>query len=114
MESSPDMSLLLSYMNSISQDSHSFSFDDRANAYGRGEGFGVVLLKRLTDALSNGDMIRAVVRATESDQDGHELGTTQRSAESQLRLINGTNEKAGLEMEWSQLGTLRLMVQGRR
>lgn len=94
-----DMSLPLSNMNFLSPDSRSFSFDDRANGYGRGEGFGVVLLKRLTDALSDGDVIRAVVRATGSNQDGHTPGITQPSAESQLRLIRQTYDKAGLKME---------------
>ena len=94
-----DMSLPLSNMNFISPDSRSFSFDDRANGYGRGEGFGVVLLKRLTDALIDGDTIRAVVRATSSNQDGHTPGITQPSAKSQLRLIKETYETNGLEME---------------
>ena len=94
-----DMSLPLSNMNFLSQDSRCFSFDDRANGYGRGEGFGVVLLKRLQTALLDGDTIRAVVRATGSNQDGHTPGITQPSAKSQLRLIKETYDKAGLEME---------------
>ena len=94
-----DMSLPLSNMNFLSNDSRSFSFDDRANGYGRGEGFGVVVLKRLSDALENGDTIRAVIRATGSNQDGRTPGITQPSTESQLRLIRETYENAGLAME---------------
>ncbi|KAL8902861.1 MAG: hypothetical protein Q9207_004326 [Kuettlingeria erythrocarpa] len=93
-----DMSLPLSNMNFVSHDSRCFSFDHRANGYGRGEGFGAVVVKRLSDALRNGDTIRAVVRSTGSNQDGHTPGITQPSTEAQLRLIRRTYEKAGLDM----------------
>ncbi|KAL8658296.1 MAG: hypothetical protein Q9226_001112 [Calogaya cf. arnoldii] len=93
-----DMSLPLSNMNFVSHDSRCFSFDHRANGYGRGEGFGVVVVKRLSDALRNGDTIRAVVRSTGSNQDGHTPGITQPSTDAQLRLIRRTYEKAGLDM----------------
>ena len=85
-------------MNFISHDSRCFSFDHRANGYGRGEGFGVIVLKRLTDAIEDGDTIRAVVRATGSNQDGRTPGITQPSADSQARLIRETHERAGLDM----------------
>ena len=93
-----DMSLILSNMNFLSHDSRSFSFDHRANGYGRGEGFGAVIIKRLSDALRDGDTIRAVVRSSGSNQDGHTPGITQPSGEAQLRLIKETYKKAGLEM----------------
>ena len=93
-----DMSLPLSNMNFVSRDSRCFSFDHRANGYGRGEGFGVVVVKRLSDALHNGDTIRAVVRSTGSNQDGHTPGITQPSTDAQLRLIRRTYEKAGVDM----------------
>ncbi|KAL8860211.1 MAG: hypothetical protein Q9178_003475 [Gyalolechia marmorata] len=93
-----EMSLPLSNMNFVSHDSRCFSFDHRANGYGRGEGFGVVVVKRLSDALQNGDTIRAVVRSTGSNQDGHTPGITQPSTEAQLCLIRRTYEKAGLDM----------------
>ncbi|KAL8846747.1 MAG: hypothetical protein Q9221_008190 [Calogaya cf. arnoldii] len=93
-----DMSLPLSNMNFVSRNSRCFSFDHRANGYGRGEGFGVVVVKRLSDALPNGDTIRAVVRSTGSNQDGHTPGITQPSTDAQLRLIRRTYEKAGVDM----------------
>ena len=88
----------LSNMNFISHDSRSFSFDERANGYGRGEGLGVIVLKRLTDALANGDTIRAVVRSTASNQDGHTPGITQPSTQAQENLIKETYVKSGLDM----------------
>ena len=86
-------------MNFISPDSRCFSFDNRANGYGRGEGVGVLVLKRLGDALNDGDTIRAVVRATGSNQDGRTPGITQPSRDAQERLIKETYQKAKLDMQ---------------
>ncbi|KAI4277764.1 MAG: hypothetical protein LQ337_001522 [Flavoplaca oasis] len=85
-------------MNFLSHDSRCFSFDHRANGYGRGEGFGVVVIKRLSDAIQDGDTIRAVVRSTGSNQDGRTPGITQPSMEAQLSLVRRTYAKAGLDM----------------
>ena len=90
---------MLSNMSFISHDSRSFSFDHRGNGYGRGEGFGVIVLKRLTDALRDGDTIRAVVRSTGSNQDGRTPGITQPSRDAQEDLITDTYAKAGLDMQ---------------
>lgn len=84
-------------MGFMSPDSRCFSFDDRANGYARSEGLGVIVLKRLSDAVKNNDTIRAVIRSTGSNQDGHTLGITQPSKENQARLIRSTYEKAGLD-----------------
>lgn len=89
-------------MNFFSKDSQSFSFDHRANGYGRGEGFGVVIIKRLTDALRDGDIIRAVVRSTASNQDGRTPGITQPNRDAQELLIRETHEKAGLALETTE------------
>ena len=86
-------------MNFFSKDSKSFSFDHRANGYGRGEGFGVIIFKRLNDAIRDGDTIRAVVRSTGSNQDGRTPGITQPSTVAQELLIRETYEKAGLDLE---------------
>ncbi|KAF5015979.1 hypothetical protein F66182_12491, partial [Fusarium sp. NRRL 66182] len=85
-------------MNMLSHSSHSYSFDSRANGYARGEGFGVVILKRLGDAIKDGDTISAVIRSTGSNQDGRTPGITQPSSDSQERLIRETYRKAGLSM----------------
>lgn len=81
----------------LSPDGKCYSFDHRANGYARGEGFGVVIVKRLSDALDSGDTIRSIIRATGSNQDGRTPGITQPSEEAQLRLIKETYETAGLE-----------------
>ncbi|KAJ5644416.1 hypothetical protein N7507_010427 [Penicillium longicatenatum] len=97
---SPDMMQVFSNVNMLSPDSRSHSFDHRANGYGRGEGTGTLILKRLRDAIRDGDTIRAVVRATGSNQDGlTPSGIMQPSGASQAQLIRRTYEKAGLSME---------------
>nr|POE77902.1 reducing polyketide synthase fub1 [Quercus suber] len=85
-------------MQFCSPDSKSQSFDHRANGYGRGEGVGVLVLKRLSDALKSNDTIRAVVRATGSNQDGRTPGITQPSSSAQEQLIKETYAKADLDM----------------
>ena len=62
-----------------------------------GPGLGVIVLKRLSDAVKNNDTIRAVIRSTGSNQDGHTPGITQPSKENQAKLIRSTYEKAGLD-----------------
>jgi len=64
----------LSNQNFLSPSSRCFTFDHRANGYARGEGFGVVVLKRLSDAIADNDTIRAVIRGTGSNQDGRTPG----------------------------------------
>lgn len=56
-----------------------------------------MVLKRIKDALRDGDNIRAVVRGTGSNQDGKTPGITQPSPEAQERLIRAVYRKAGLD-----------------
>lgn len=85
-------------MNMLSADGQCYSFDHRGTGYGRGEGFGVLVLKRLSDALQDQDTIRAVIRNTSCNQDGHTPGITQPNAVSQETLIKETYSRAGLSM----------------
>ena len=95
----PDSTALMAKMGFLSPDSQCFSFDHRANGYARGDGFGVLIIKRLPDAIRDGDMIRAVIRATGSNQDGRTPGITQPSSVAQYSLIQETYRKAGLSLE---------------
>ena len=88
--------MMLSDMNMLSPDSRCWSFDERGNGYGRGEGVGVLVLKKVSDAIRDGDTIRGVVRATGTNQDGFTPGITQPNQASQRQLIEDCYRKAGL------------------
>ncbi|KAK9413400.1 hypothetical protein SUNI508_02599 [Seiridium unicorne] len=94
----PESVISLANMGFLSPSGRCFSFDDRANGYSRGEGFSVVVIKRLSDAMRDRNTIRAVIRSTGSNQDGHTPGITQPSSEAQAALIKDTYEKAGLKL----------------
>lgn len=84
----------------MSPDGICYSFDERANGYARGEGFGVLILKRLSTAVRDGDTIRALIRSTGVNQDGFTSGgVSQPSKDSQATLIKETYIKAGLESQ---------------
>ena len=92
------MNISLCNLGFLSPDSKSYSFDHRANGYARGEGIGVVIIKRVADAIRDNDTIRAVIRATGTNQDGHTPGITFPNADSQKDLIIDTYRKANLDM----------------
>ncbi|KAJ4345482.1 uncharacterized protein N0V89_011614 [Didymosphaeria variabile] len=96
---SPEYFTMLTNLNMLSKDGQSHSFDPRANGYARGEGFGTVVLKRMSDAVADGDTIRAVIRSTGCNHDGKTPGITQPSSAVQEQLVLETYRKAGLSME---------------
>lgn len=92
----PEISFMLGNLNFLSPDSRCYSFDARANGYARGEGVVALVVKPLKTALEAGDVIRAVIRATASNQDGRTPALTQPSTEAQEALIRHVYKKAGL------------------
>ncbi|KAF7128246.1 hypothetical protein CNMCM5793_002788 [Aspergillus hiratsukae] len=94
----PELTMSLDNLGLLSRDSHSYSFDSRATGYARGEGIGVIVIKRLDSAIRDGDTVRAVIRSSSSNQDGKTPGITQPSKDAQVRLIRDTYKKAGLDM----------------
>lgn len=81
----------------LSGDGKCFSWDDRANGYGRGEGIATLILKPLEDAIRDGDNIRAVIRETAVNQDGKTPTITSPSKEAQEELIRACYHRAGLD-----------------
>ncbi len=95
----PSAFQMLSSQGFLSPDSLCYSFDHRANGYARGEGIIAFVLKPLSTALQDGDMIRAVIRSTASNQDGHTPGLTQPSPKAQEDLIRHVYQKANLSFD---------------
>ncbi|USP78512.1 polyketide synthase PKS9 [Curvularia clavata] len=95
----PDSTALLSSLNMMSKDSVCYSFDERASGYARGEGFGVLVLKRLSEAIADGNNIRGVIRSTGCGQDGNTPSITSPNQSAQERLIRETYARAGLSLE---------------
>ncbi|AFY58525.1 polyketide synthase family protein [Rivularia sp. PCC 7116] len=73
---SPQATSVLSQMRALAADGRCKTFDASADGYGRGEGCGVVVLKRLSDAVADGDNILALIRGTAVNHDGRSSGLT--------------------------------------
>ena len=81
----------------LSPDGKCYSFDHRANGYARGEGVGSIIVKRLSDAIRDGNTVRAVIRGSGVNQDGRTAGITLPSASAQEDLIRNVYAAAGLD-----------------
>ncbi len=86
----------------LSPDGRCKAFDASANGFVRGEGAGMVMLKRLSQAIEDGDPIHGVIVGTAMNQDGHTNGISLPSAEAQARLVSDACRDAGIEP--SQIG----------
>ncbi|MYQ67427.1 MULTISPECIES: beta-ketoacyl synthase N-terminal-like domain-containing protein, partial [unclassified Streptomyces] len=94
---SPATMRLVQETRSLSPDGLCKTFDSRANGFARGEGVGVVLLKRLDHALRDGDRVLGVIRGTAVNQDGRSSGFTAPNVLAQVSLIEAALSDAGLE-----------------
>lgn len=83
----------------FSAEGRSFSFDHRANGYGRGEGCCAVVLKPLSRALRDKDNIRAVIRNSTVNQDGRTPGISVPSGSAQEKAIRTAYTSAGLPLQ---------------
>ncbi|KAM5465923.1 Type I Iterative PKS [Microsporum audouinii] len=92
----PDMFCQLSSLGFIGPEGRCFAFDHRAQGYGRGEGIATLVLKRLDEALRDGDPIRAVIRETGMNQDGKTPTITSPSRDAQEALMRACYQRAGL------------------
>ncbi|MDE2430886.1 MAG: type I polyketide synthase, partial [Burkholderiales bacterium] len=91
-----DSSVALGKGNMLAPDGLCKTFDASANGYGRGEGCGLVLLKRLDDAIAAGDRIHAVIRGSASNHDGVSNGITAPNGQAQEKLIQDALADAGM------------------
>ncbi len=99
----PSMQIMTSQVGMLSPDGRCFTFDDRANGIVNGEGVGVVMLKRLSDAQRDGDCIYGVIEGWGVNQDGKTNGITAPNADSQTRLQQAVYDRFGIDPAGIQL-----------
>jgi acyl transferase domain-containing protein len=81
----------------LSPSSRSKMWDMQADGYARGDGFAVVILKKLSQAIKDQDDIMSVIRETMVNSDGRTAGITMPCAPAQATLIRQTYQRAGLD-----------------
>jgi acyl transferase domain-containing protein/acyl carrier protein len=92
----PDGHVCISRLGALSQRGRCRAFDDGADGYVRSEGCGVVLLKRLGEALDDGDPVLAVIRGSAVNHDGASAGLTVPSGPAQQQVVRKALLRAGL------------------
>ncbi|MFM2162411.1 MAG: hypothetical protein RLZZ383_1923, partial [Pseudomonadota bacterium] len=92
----PDASLVFHAMGALAPDGRCKTFDAAADGYVRSEGVGVVVLRRLDDALAEGDRVLAVIRGGAINQDGRSNGLTAPNPDAQRRVVEAALANAGL------------------
>ena len=94
---SPEASIVFSKARMLSQSGSCKTFDADADGYVRGEGCGVIVLKRLSDAIKNHDNILALIRGSAINHDGASGGLTVPNGPSQQKVISQALENGGVE-----------------
>jgi acyl transferase domain-containing protein/acyl carrier protein len=94
---SPKTTMTLSRARMMAADGRCKAFDARADGFVRGEGCGLVVLKRLRDAEADGDTVHAVIRGSAINQDGRSNGLTAPNGPSQVAVIRAALADAGVE-----------------
>lgn len=93
---SPDSMIALCKVKALAADGRSRAFDAAANGYGRGEGGGLLVLKRVADAERDGDRILAVLAGSAVNHDGRSNGLTAPNGLAQQAVIRAALSDAGL------------------
>jgi glutamate-1-semialdehyde aminotransferase/3-oxoacyl-(acyl-carrier-protein) synthase/aryl carrier-like protein len=96
LQLSPLGHISLSKTRALSPDGRCKTFDESADGYGRGEGCGIVILKRYEDALRDGDHIITIIRGAALNQDGASNGMTAPNGLAQEKLLNAALLQAGV------------------
>jgi acyl transferase domain-containing protein/NADPH:quinone reductase-like Zn-dependent oxidoreductase/SAM-dependent methyltransferase/acyl carrier protein len=93
----PETAVMFSKWGMMAADGRCKAFDAAADGFVRSEGCGVVVLKRLDDALADGDRVLAVIEGSAINQDGHSSGLTVPNGAAQQALIRQALANAGIE-----------------
>jgi acyl transferase domain-containing protein len=94
---SPEVTIAMSKLRALAADGCCKTFDAAADGYGRGEGCGIVLLKRLSDAIADDDNILAVIKGSAVNQDGRSSGLTVPNGLAQQAVIRAALANAQVE-----------------
>jgi len=92
---SPETTLGFCEMKALSPTDRLRAFDDAADGYVRGEGCGLLVLRRLGDALERGERIHGVIRGSAVNHDGRTNGLTAPNPGAQAEVISRALEAAG-------------------
>lgn len=94
---SPEVTIFLSRAHVLAPDGRCKTFDAAADGFGRGEGCGMIVLKRLSDALRDRDRILALIRGSAVNHDGAAGGLTVPNELAQQQLIVQALQNAGVD-----------------
>jgi acyl transferase domain-containing protein/acyl carrier protein len=92
----PHLTIAFSKAGMMAADGRCKTFDAAADGYVRGEGCGVVVLKRLSDAIADRDHVLAVIRGSATNQDGLSNGLTAPNGQAQQAVIREALARAGV------------------
>ena len=93
----PEMNINFSKARMMAADGRCKTFDAAADGYVRGEGCALVVLRRLSDALADGDRVLAVIKGSAINQDGRSGGLTAPNGPAQEAVIRAALANAGVE-----------------
>jgi len=93
----PETTIYSCKLGALAHDGRCKTFDAAADGYVRGEGCVIFVLKRLSDALADGDRVLAVIRGSAATQDGRSAGLTAPNLRAQQKVIQHALEAAGVE-----------------
>ncbi len=98
----PEAAISNCKLKAVSVDGRCKTFDASADGYGRGEGCGIVVLKRLSTAIADGDTILALIRGSAVNHDGHSNGLTAPNGAAQEALLRQALANARVKPEQIQ------------
>lgn len=94
---SPELTITMCKFKALSADGRCKTFDETADGFGQGEGCGIVVLKRLSDAITDGDNIVAVIRGSAVNHDGPSGGLTVPNGSAQQAVLRDALANAGVQ-----------------
>ncbi|UXA16397.1 type I polyketide synthase [Mycobacterium sp. SMC-4] len=96
---SPTVHITFSQAGMLAPDGRCKTFDDRADGYGRGEGCGLVMLKRIADAQRDGDPVLALISGSAVNHNGRSHGMAAPNGPAQQAVIRRALQAAGMQAD---------------